>query len=104
MCRFRRVFCRPPVSSSVGVAKVVLKQNPDIAQRIETAIRQNAGLIAEKILVGEQGESGDDDDEADDEQQHLVGGQSLLPGRHRYSLHLAAWYCPPPARRVAGGW
>jgi recombination protein RecA len=40
-------------------AKSFLKNNPDIAQKIEVAIRQNAGLIAEKILAGE--ESGDDD-------------------------------------------
>ena len=46
-------------------AKTFLKQNPDIASRIEAAIRQNAGLIAEKILVGEEGEAADDkDDEA----------------------------------------
>ena len=38
-------------------AKTFLKQNPDIAARIEAAIRQNAGLIAEKILVGEEGEA-----------------------------------------------
>jgi recombination protein RecA len=42
-------------------AKVFLKENPDIAAKIETAIRQNAGLIAEKILAGE--ERGEDDDE-----------------------------------------
>jgi recombination protein RecA len=40
-------------------AKSFLKANPDVAQKIEVAIRQNAGLIAEKILAGE--ESGDDD-------------------------------------------
>jgi recombination protein RecA len=40
-------------------AKSFLKNNPDVAQKIEVAIRQNAGLIAEKILAGE--ESGDDD-------------------------------------------
>ncbi|MPZ38719.1 MAG: recombinase RecA [Rhizobiales bacterium] len=44
-------------------SKGFLKQNPDIANRIEAAIRQNAGLIAEKILVGEEN-GGDDDDEA----------------------------------------
>jgi recombination protein RecA len=43
-------------------AKVFLKANPDIAAKIETAIRQNAGLIAEKILAGEEG--GDDEDAA----------------------------------------
>ncbi len=44
-------------------AKGFLKANPDIAAKIETAIRQNAGLIAEKILTGE--ESGEDDDAAE---------------------------------------
>jgi len=42
-------------------AKTFLKGNPDIAGKIEVAIRQNAGLIAEKILAGE--ETRDDDDE-----------------------------------------
>ncbi len=45
-------------------SKTFLKQNPDIANRIEAAIRQNAGLIAEKILVGEESSDDDDDDEA----------------------------------------
>jgi recombination protein RecA len=40
-------------------AKLFLKDNPDIAAKIEIAIRQNAGLIAEKILAGEDG-GGDD--------------------------------------------
>src|SRR6202008_3497979 len=40
-------------------AKSFLKANPDIAARIETAIRQNAGLIAERILAGEEGENED---------------------------------------------
>jgi recombination protein RecA len=30
--------------------KTFLKENPDIANRIESAIRQNAGLLAERIL------------------------------------------------------
>jgi recombination protein RecA len=42
-------------------AKTFLKNNPDIAGRIETAIRQNAGLIAEKILAGEEVKDEDDD-------------------------------------------
>jgi recombination protein RecA len=42
-------------------AKTFLKNNPDIAGKIETAIRQNAGLIAEKILAGEEDEDDDDD-------------------------------------------
>src|SRR5215211_4411026 len=31
-------------------AKSFLRENPDIANRIETAIRQNSGLVAERIL------------------------------------------------------
>jgi recombination protein RecA len=33
-------------------AKAFLKSNPDITAKIETAIRQNSGLIAERILAG----------------------------------------------------
>jgi recombination protein RecA len=44
-------------------AKTFMKNNPDIAAKIETAIRQNSGLIAEKILAGEK-EEADDDEEA----------------------------------------
>jgi len=33
-------------------AKTFLRQNPEVAGRIEAAIRQNAGLIAEQILTG----------------------------------------------------
>ncbi|MBM3623951.1 MAG: DNA recombination/repair protein RecA, partial [Alphaproteobacteria bacterium] len=35
-------------------AKNYLKQNPEAAQRIEQAIRENAGLIAERILEAAQ--------------------------------------------------
>jgi len=42
-------------------AKGFLKQNPEIAGRIETAIRQNAGLIGEQILGPAEAE----DDESD---------------------------------------
>jgi recombination protein RecA len=42
-------------------AKVFLKQNPDVASRIEQAIRENAGLIAEKIL---ESDGTEDDGEA----------------------------------------
>ena len=45
-------------------AKQFLKENPDIANKIEAAVRQNAGLIAEAILAGEGSEDKDDDDEA----------------------------------------
>ncbi len=46
-------------------AKTFLKANPDIASKIEVAIRQNAGLIAEKILAGPQEEEGEDDEAAE---------------------------------------
>jgi recombination protein RecA len=44
-------------------AKAFLKQNPDIANKIEAAVRQNAGLIAEQILAAESEEDKDDDAE-----------------------------------------
>ena len=34
-------------------AKTFLKANPDMAARIEAAVRQNSGIIAEKILEGD---------------------------------------------------
>jgi len=37
-------------------SKAFLKANPDIANRIEAAVRANSGLIAEKILAGEESE------------------------------------------------
>jgi recombination protein RecA len=43
-------------------AKQFLRDNPDIAAKIEEAVRQNAGLIGEPILLGEEGggdEAGD---------------------------------------------
>jgi recombination protein RecA len=42
-------------------AKVFLKANPDIATKIEAMVRQNSGLIAEKILAGEEGDKDDED-------------------------------------------
>jgi recombination protein RecA len=42
-------------------AKTFLKQNPDVAAKIEAAVRQNAGLIADKILTGEKEDDDDDD-------------------------------------------
>ncbi len=44
-------------------AKAFLKANPDIAAKIEAAVRQNSGILAEKILAGE--EEKDDGDESD---------------------------------------
>jgi len=46
-------------------AKTFLKGNPDIAGKIEVAIRQNAGLIAEKILAGEKDDGDGDEDAAE---------------------------------------
>jgi recombination protein RecA len=45
-------------------AKAFLKENPDIAGRIEAAIRQNAGLLAERILENVD-PSADDVDEGE---------------------------------------
>ncbi len=36
-------------------AKTFLKANPDMTAKIEALIRQNSGIIAEKILAGEKG-------------------------------------------------
>jgi recombination protein RecA len=44
-------------------AKVFLKENPDIANKIEAQVRANSGLIAEAIMQGEV-EKDDDDDAA----------------------------------------
>lgn len=44
-------------------AKQFMRDNPDVADEIEAAIRQNAGLIAEQILEGEP--DNDDDDQPD---------------------------------------
>ncbi|MEX2127282.1 MAG: recombinase RecA [Xanthobacteraceae bacterium] len=42
-------------------AKVFLKQNPEMAGKIEAAIRQNAGLIADQILGPTEDEDSDED-------------------------------------------
>jgi recombination protein RecA len=42
-------------------AKTFLKENPDIAAKIEAAVRGNSGVIAEKL---DEGEAEDDGDEA----------------------------------------
>ncbi len=43
-------------------AKQFLRDNPDMANEIEAAIRQNAGLIAEKIMEMPDASEDDDDD------------------------------------------
>jgi len=45
-------------------AKQFLKANPDIANRIEAQVRQNAGLIAEAIMQGEPAEENENEDDA----------------------------------------
>jgi recombination protein RecA len=45
-------------------AKTFLRNNPDMAAAIEAAVRQNSGLIAEKILAGEEADEDDDAAEA----------------------------------------
>ncbi|HET7383789.1 MAG TPA: recombinase RecA [Pseudolabrys sp.] len=44
-------------------AKQFLKENPDVANKIEAAVRQNAGLIAEAIMAGDDKDKDGDDDE-----------------------------------------
>src|SRR6187431_1601370 len=39
--------------------KQFLKENPDVANKIEAAVRQNSGLIAEAIMAGEKEEDDD---------------------------------------------
>jgi recombination protein RecA len=45
-------------------AKAFLKANPDITAKIEMAIRQNSGLIAEQILAGAPERDGEGDEPA----------------------------------------
>ncbi len=45
-------------------AKLFLRDNPDLAREIETALRQNAGLLAERLLDTVPGGGEDGDDEA----------------------------------------
>jgi recombination protein RecA len=45
-------------------AKAFLKANPDIANKIEAAVRSNSGVLAEKILAGEEEEDEGDAAEA----------------------------------------
>jgi recombination protein RecA len=49
-------------------AKAFLKSNPDMAAKIEAAIRQNAGLIGEQILAADRTEDDDDKIEAEAEE------------------------------------
>jgi recombination protein RecA len=46
-------------------AKIFLRDNPDLAREIETSLRQNAGLIADRFLQNGGPDSGDDEAAAD---------------------------------------
>jgi recombination protein RecA len=46
-------------------AKQFLKENPDVANKIEAAVRQNAGLIAEAIMAGEDKDKDSGDEAAE---------------------------------------
>jgi recombination protein RecA len=45
-------------------AKTFLSENPDIANTIEASIRENAGLVADAMLVGPESDDDDNEDEA----------------------------------------
>src|SRR5207344_484329 len=45
-------------------AKTFLKENPDIAAKIEAAVRGSSGQIAEQIAAGKDDSAAEDDDEA----------------------------------------
>jgi recombination protein RecA len=45
-------------------AKVFLKENPDVAAKIEAAVRANSGIIADQITNKEPGDDDADDDKA----------------------------------------
>jgi recombination protein RecA len=47
-------------------AKQFLKDNPDVANAIEAAVRQNSGILTDVALQAQK-EAGDDDDDAGDE-------------------------------------
>jgi recombination protein RecA len=45
-------------------AKQFLKDNPDVAAKIEAAVRQNSGIVAEAILAGDEKDADDEAAEA----------------------------------------
>ncbi|MFY9881072.1 MAG: DNA recombination/repair protein RecA, partial [Pseudolabrys sp.] len=44
-------------------AKQFLKENPDVAAKIEAQVRQNSGIVAEAIMAGEDKDKDDDGEE-----------------------------------------
>src|ERR1700752_2844568 len=79
-------------------AKTFLKTNPDIAAKIEAAVRANAGLLAEKIMAGEN-EEDDDAAEGGDHSPRPGGRPKAAAGRRA-----ASRVCRHPSspRRAAG--
>jgi recombination protein RecA len=53
-------------------AKNFLKEHPDMAERIELAIRQSAGLLADQILEGEDPEEAGEDSAASSEAETVT--------------------------------
>jgi recombination protein RecA len=53
-------------------AKNFLKEHPDMAERIELAIRQSAGLLADQILEGEEPEEAGEDSAASSEAETVT--------------------------------
>jgi recombination protein RecA len=43
-------------------AKTFLRENPDMAAKIEAAVRQNSGLVADAIAAGDGGEETDEEE------------------------------------------
>src|SRR4030095_9490756 len=54
------------IGQGPGQATLFLKANPDMVAKIETAIRQNSGLIAEQILAGPAERDADGEEPADE--------------------------------------
>ena len=63
-------------------AKTFLKQNPEMAAKIEASIRQNAGLIAEQILGPIEPEEDSDEEDA-----------AEAPPRRAVSRFMSVWRC-----------
>ncbi|MEJ2122487.1 MAG: recombinase RecA, partial [Alphaproteobacteria bacterium] len=59
-------------------AKTFLSENPDIANTIEASIRENAGLVADAMLIGPESDDGDDEAPA---AARALAGDSLFRGR-----------------------
>ena len=63
-------------------AKQFLKENPDVAAKIEAQVRQNSGIVAEAIMAGEDKDKDDDGEEAA-EVERMMGCRAALLQRCR---------------------